>query len=66
MGLKIRFLGGVGFNDPEILKLTGDAAENTIFASPYYDPQSYDPAIHKFVIDFKTKYGKEPGVEVQE
>jgi len=62
MGLKIRFLGGVGFNDPEILKLTGDTAENTIFASPYYDPQSSDPVTHKFVTGFKAKYGKEPAI----
>jgi len=62
LGLKVQFLGGVGFNDLEILRLAGDAAEGTIFTAPYYDPKSSDPTIQKFVAEFMAKYGKEPDI----
>lgn len=62
MGLKVQFLGGVGFNDPEILNLAGDAAEGTIFTTPYYDAKSSDPIVQRFVNKFLEKYAKEPGI----
>jgi len=52
----------VGFDNVEVLKLAGDAAEGVFFARPAYDAESNDPLTKGFVNAFRTKYGTDPGV----
>ena len=62
MGIKTQFLSCVGFDNPKILEIAGNAAEGVIFAGPYYDPESRDPKIKSFVERFIQKHGTPPGV----
>jgi len=62
VGLKSQFISCVGFDNPKVLELAGNAAEGVVFARPYYDPSSQDPKIKAFVERFKTEYGIDPGV----
>ena len=62
LGISARFLSSVGFDNPKVLQIAGNAAEEVIFARPYYDPQSSDPLVKTFVANFTKKYGMAPGV----
>ena len=52
----------VGFDNPKILEIAGDAAEGVVFARPYYNPESQDPKVKSFVEYFTKKYNMVPGV----
>jgi len=62
LGLRTRFLSSVGFDNPKVLEIAGNAADGVIFARPYYDPDSSDPVVKNFVANFSKKYGSAPGV----
>jgi branched-chain amino acid transport system substrate-binding protein len=62
MGLKTKFLSCVGFDNPKVLEIAGNAAEGVIFARPYYDPESNDPIVKTFVKRFRQKFGTDPGI----
>jgi branched-chain amino acid transport system substrate-binding protein len=62
LGLKVQFISCVGFDNPKVLELAGNAAEEVVFARPYYNPGGQDPKVKGFVERFKAKYGIEPGV----
>lgn len=61
LGLNIRFLSCVGFDNPKALELAEEAAEGVIFARPAYDPESKNEIVVSFVQSFKSKYGLAPG-----
>jgi len=59
IGLDVPFVGGNGFNSPQLIKIAEKAAEGAIVASPWF-PGKEDPKVQKFVTDFKAKYNKVP------
>lgn len=62
IGIKTQFLSCVGFDNPKILKIAGDATEEVIFARPYYNPKSEMPKIKDFIEQFTQKYEIPPGI----
>jgi branched-chain amino acid transport system substrate-binding protein len=62
LGLRCQFLSCVGFDNPKVLEIAGEAAEGVIFARPYYNPESQDMKIRAFVQDFAKAYGVSPGI----
>jgi branched-chain amino acid transport system substrate-binding protein len=62
MGLKTKFLSCVGFDNPKVLEIAGNAAEGVIFARPYYDPESKNPMVKTFVERFRQRFGRDPGI----
>lgn len=62
LGIRTRFFSSVGFDNPKVLEIAGNAAEGVVFARPYYDPESSDPIVKNFVSSFTKKYRSPPGV----
>ncbi|WP_053363659.1 ABC transporter substrate-binding protein [Bacillus sp. FJAT-27251] len=59
MGIDVPFVGGNGFNSPEVIKIAGDAANGLIVATPWYGEKD-DPKVKEFVSKFEEEYGKKP------
>lgn len=59
LGIKAPFVGGNGFNSPEVIKIAGDAAEGLIVATPWFAGKQ-DPKVQEFIKNYKAEYGKEP------
>ena len=62
LGIKAQFISCVGFDNPKILEIAGNAAEGVIFARPTYNPNSNEPIVNNFVNNYEKVYGQEPGV----
>jgi branched-chain amino acid transport system substrate-binding protein len=62
LNIKTPFKSVVCFEDAELLKLAGDAAEGVVYSSPYYDPKSSKENVVEFVRKFKEKFNREPGI----
>lgn len=63
LGVTGKVLATVAFEDPQVIKVAGSAAEGVIypFPAPLNDK---DPARQEFLAAFKKKYGKAPGIGV--
>ena len=59
MGIDVPFVGGNGFNSPEVIEIAGDAADGLIVATPWYGEKD-DPKVKEFVSNFEKEYGKKP------
>lgn len=59
MGIDVPFVGGNGFNSPEVIKIAGDAANGLIVATPWYGEKD-DKKVQDFVKTYEDKYGKKP------
>ncbi|MDQ0272463.1 ABC transporter substrate-binding protein [Cytobacillus purgationiresistens] len=59
MGIDVPFVGGNGFNSPEVIKIAGDSSDGLIVATPWYGEKE-DPKVQGFVKKFKEKYGNDP------
>jgi branched-chain amino acid transport system substrate-binding protein len=59
MGIDVPFVGGNGFNSPEVIKIAGEAANGLIVATPWYGEKD-DPKVKDFVSKFEEEYGKKP------
>lgn len=59
LGIDVPIVGGNGFNNPQVVKIAGKAAEGLLVATPF-SPESKDEKVQKFVKDFKAKYGSQP------
>lgn len=59
-GISAPVLGADGFDSPVLLELAGAAALNDVYFSNHYSSLDQDPAVVKFIADFKAKYNKEP------
>lgn len=59
MGIDVPFVGGNGFNSPEVIKIAGDAANGLIVATPWYGEKD-DKKVQDFVKTYEEKYGKKP------
>ncbi|OEH92679.1 ABC transporter substrate-binding protein [Bacillus solimangrovi] len=59
MGIDVPFVGGNGFNSPEVISIAGDASNGLIVATPWYGG-SEDEKVQEFVRKYTEAYGKEP------
>lgn len=59
-GITAPVLGADGFDSPVLLELAGADALNDIYFTNHYSSLDEDPAVIKFIEDFKAKYNKEP------
>ncbi len=60
LDIKSQFFSTIGIEGKELLEIAGDAAEGIIYTAPYFDIQSKDDVVRKFIEKYKTKYNKEP------
>jgi branched-chain amino acid transport system substrate-binding protein len=59
MGLKVPFIGGNGFNSPQVIEIAKEAAEGLIVATPWFGEKN-DPQVKAFVAKYEKAYGKKP------
>lgn len=59
--LKAQILGTDGIGHPEYVKVAGKAAEGTIY-SGYFSLEDERPYIQQWAAEFKTKFGRDPGL----
>lgn len=62
IGITSQFLSTVMFEDPEIIKNAGGAAEGVIYSTRAYDPESKEGATYDFVSRFEEKYNETPDI----
>ena len=62
LGMKVQYLSCVTFNQPEILKLAGSAAEGVIYSQPSYSADSREPVVAGFVAAYKARFNNAPGI----
>ena len=58
MGIDVPFVGGNGFNSPQLVNQAGAAADNSYVGTPWYPTGS--EKIDQFVKKYTEKYGKGP------
>ena len=58
IGINLQFLSTVMFEDPEIIKIAGPAAEGVIYSARAYDPGSMDKSTREFVTKFMHRYNE--------
>lgn len=56
LGIKAPLLGGDGWDSPKLAEIAGSAMDGNYFSN-HYSPDSTDPAVAKFVADYKKTYG---------
>ena len=60
MGLMMPIVGGDGWDSPKLVEIAGkDALKNTFFSN-HYAADDKDPAVVKFVADYKKEYNQTP------
>ena len=59
MGIEVPFLGGNGFNSPEVIEIAGEAADGLVVATPWFGDKQ-DPKVQEFNEKYKEEYGKLP------
>jgi len=59
MGLKVPFVGGNGFNSPQVIEIAKEAAEGLIVATPWFGEKN-DPKVKAFVAKYEKAFGKKP------
>jgi len=59
MGITIPFVGGNGFNSPEVINIAGKAADGLIVATPWF-AEKEDPKVQGFIKAYEAEYGKKP------
>ncbi|NLG87903.1 MAG: ABC transporter substrate-binding protein [Clostridiaceae bacterium] len=60
LGITAPILGADGFDSPVLVDLAGAEALNDVYFTNHYSSLDKDPAVVKFIEDFKAKYNKEP------
>src|SRR5260221_2357637 len=61
VGVKTRFLSTQAFDDPQVLKIAGHAADGVVFSTPA-PPSEPDPIVAAFRQNYKHRLGKDPGL----
>ncbi len=59
LGMKQPFIGGNGFNSPQLIQNAGKAAEGTIVGSPWFSDNP-SPENQHFISAYRKKYGTPP------
>jgi len=62
LGFHLRFISFSMFEDPEILKIAGNAAEGVYYSLQTFDPQSPEPVVKKFVENFRVAYHQDADI----
>jgi len=62
MGLKAKVVGYAATEVKDLLDVAGNAAEGILYSYYAYDANSGKPKVKEFVVNFKAKYGKGPGL----
>src|SRR5699024_1256850 len=58
-GIDTPFVGGNGFNSPEVIEIAGDSSDGLIVGTPYC-AESDDPDVEEFVENYTDEVGKAP------
>jgi branched-chain amino acid transport system substrate-binding protein len=59
-GFQAPFLGGDGWDSPELFKLAGPAVKGN-YVCNHFDPGDPDPVVREFVQKYEKKFGEKPG-----
>jgi branched-chain amino acid transport system substrate-binding protein len=59
MGIDVPFVGGNGFNSPQVIEIAGEASEGLIVATPWFGEKD-DSKVQEFVQKYEAEYGKKP------
>jgi branched-chain amino acid transport system substrate-binding protein len=59
LGIKATFLGGDGWDSPDLFKIGGDSVNGSYFAN-HFSPDDTAPAVVQFNKDYKAKYNATP------
>lgn len=59
MGIDVPFVGGNGFNSPQVIEIAGDASEGLIVATPWFGDKD-EAKVQDFVTKYEAEYGKKP------
>ena len=59
LGITVPFLGGDGWDSPKLWEIGGPSL-NGCYLSNHYSTDDPNPAVQKFVADYKAKYGQTP------
>jgi branched-chain amino acid transport system substrate-binding protein len=62
LGITSQFLSSVMFEDPDVIRLAGEAANGVIYTFPAYNTASTNASVQQFVSAYKNAYGKNPDV----
>ena len=62
LGIKTQWVSFSMFEDPEILKIAGKAANGVYYTYRVFDPESDILVVKKFYENYKRKYGQEPDI----
>lgn len=59
MGLNVPFVGGNGFNSPQVIEIAGDASNGLIVATPWFGEKD-DAQVQEFNQKYEAAYGMKP------
>jgi len=59
LGITVPFIGSDGWDSPKLWEIGGEALNGCYFSN-HYSTDDPNPAVQKFVNDYKTKYGQTP------
>jgi branched-chain amino acid transport system substrate-binding protein len=62
LGITAAVMGTDGGHDPELLKIAGNAAEGSYWATMGWGNESSNPAIAAFRAAYRLRFGEDPGV----
>lgn len=60
LGIKAPFMGGDGWDAPQLVEIAGKDALNNTYISNHYAPDDKSPEVQAFVAAFKKEYNKVP------
>ena len=61
LGLSVPFMGGDGWDSPQLKELAGAEAIKGHYLSSHFSPDDRDPAVQSFVTKYREKYSQPPG-----
>lgn len=59
MGIDVPFVGGNGFNSPQVIEIAGEDADGLVVATPWFT-EADDEKVQSFVEKYKEEFGKTP------
>lgn len=59
MGIDVPFVGGNGFNSPQVIEIAGDDADGLVVATPWFTDKE-DDKVQEFVDKYSEEFGKKP------
>lgn len=59
IGIDAPFVGGNGFNSPQVIEIAGDAADGLVVATPWFTEKE-DEVVQEFVDKYKEEFGMAP------